>query len=73
LIEANLVGAINSGAKLVNINQGRVKLSYPNTNGAETPIKYKKEYFSPHRQKRAILKNLFIWLNQLATYLQINY
>ena len=57
LTEGNLVGLINTGAKLVNINQGRVKLSYPNKNGTETPIQYKEEYFPPHRQKRATLKN----------------
>ena len=57
LTEGNLVGLINTGAKLVNINQGRVKLSYPNKNGTETPIQYKKEYFPPHRQKMGTLKN----------------
>jgi hypothetical protein len=52
LTEGNLVGSINSGEKLVNTNQGWVKCSYPNTNGTETPILYKKECFTPYRKKK---------------------
>jgi len=52
LTEENLVGAINSGAKLVYTNQGSIKCGYLNTNGTETPILYKKEFFTPHRQRK---------------------
>jgi hypothetical protein len=55
LTEENLVGAINSGAKLVNTNQGWIKWSYPNTNGTETPILYKKGMFYPSQKKKGQL------------------